>query len=103
VVAEGSSLKVHEIAEFLTQHEVGFETRVTILGHIPRGGSPTAFDRMLATRMGVKAAEVLLAGESDLMIGLSGRDIITVSLEKVASNSRKPNLELLYMARILAK
>jgi 6-phosphofructokinase 1 len=103
VVAEGSSLKVHDIAEYLTMHEVGFETRVTILGHIPRGGSPSAFDRMLATRMGVKAAEVLLAGETDLMIGLSGRDIITVSLEDVTNQSRKPNLELLDVAKILAK
>lgn len=103
VVAEGSSLKVHEVAEHLRLLEVGFETRVSILGHIPRGGSPTAFDRMLATRMGVKAVEVLLAGETDLMIGLSGRDIITVPLDEVASQSRTPNLELMDVARTLAK
>ncbi|OGO18616.1 MAG: 6-phosphofructokinase [Chloroflexi bacterium RBG_16_48_8] len=103
VVAEGSSLKVHDVAEYLRINEVGFETRVTILGHIPRGGSPSAFDRMLATRMGVKAVEVLKAGETDLMIGLSGRDIITVPLIDVVKQSRKPNLELLDMARTLAK
>jgi 6-phosphofructokinase 1 len=103
VVAEGSSLKVHDIAEYLRTTEVGFETRVTILGHVPRGGSPTAFDRMLATRMGVRAVEVLLAGETDIMVGLSGRDIITVPLSKVFKQSRKPNLELLDMAKTLAK
>jgi 6-phosphofructokinase 1 len=103
VVAEGSSLKVQEIAKYLDKHEVGFETRVTILGHVCRGGSPSAFDRMLATRMGVKAAEVLLAGETDLMIGLSGRDIITAALEEVVDKHREPNLAWLDMAIMLAK
>jgi 6-phosphofructokinase 1 len=103
VVAEGSSLKVHQISEYLKDHEVGFETRVTILGHVPRGGSPSAFDRLLATRMGVKAAEVLLEGQTDIMIGLSGRDIITVPLAEVVEKSRIPNIELLEMARILAQ
>jgi 6-phosphofructokinase 1 len=103
VVAEGASLNVHEISEYLKAHEVGFETRVTILGHVPRGGSPTAFDRMLATRMGVRATEELLAGRTDVMIGLSGRDIIPVSLEEVVGKSRCPNVELLDMAKILAQ
>jgi 6-phosphofructokinase 1 len=103
VVAEGSSLKVHQVSEYLKDHEVGFETRVTILGHVPRGGSPSAFDRLLATRMGVKAAEVLLEGQTDVMIALSGRDIITVPLEEVVDKSRLPNIELLEMARILAQ
>jgi len=103
VVAEGSSFKVHDVAEHLKAHEVGFETRVTILGHIPRGGSPSAFDRMLATRMGVKAAKVLLAGETDLMIGLSGRDIISVPLDEIVDKNRQPNLDLLRMAETLAK
>jgi 6-phosphofructokinase 1 len=103
VVAEGSSLKVHEVSEYLKEHEVGFETRVTILGHVPRGGSPSAFDRMLATRMGVKAAEELLAGNTDVMVSLSGRDIITVPLEEVDSKTRIPNMELLDMAKILAQ
>jgi len=103
IVSEGSSSKVHDIADYLRTNEVGFETRVTILGHVPRGGSPTAFDRLLATRMGVKAVEVLLAGETDIMVGLSGRDIITVPLVDVAKQSRKPNLEFLDMAKMLAK
>jgi 6-phosphofructokinase 1 len=103
VAAEGASLKVHEISEYLKENEVGFETRVTILGHVPRGGSPSAFDRLLATRMGIKAAEELLAGNTDIMIGLSGRDIITVPLEEVVDKYRIPNLELINMAKILAQ
>jgi 6-phosphofructokinase 1 len=103
VVAEGSSLKVHQISEYLKEHEVGFETRATIVGHVPRGGSPSAFDRLLATRMGVKAAEVLLEGQTDIMIALSGRDIITVPLEEIVKKSRIPNIQLLEMAKILAQ
>jgi 6-phosphofructokinase 1 len=103
LVAEGAILKVQDVEKYLKDHEIGFETRVTILGHVPRGGSPSAFDRMLATRLGVEAVEVLLAGSTDVMIGLSGRDLITVPLPEVTSKSRKPNLELYELAGILAK
>jgi 6-phosphofructokinase 1 len=103
LVAEGASLKVQDVEKYLKEHEIGFETRVTILGHVPRGGSPSAFDRMLATRLGVEAIEVLLAGSTDVMIGLSGRDLVTVPLPEVTSKSRKPNLELYELASILAK
>jgi 6-phosphofructokinase 1 len=103
LAAEGSSLKVQEIEKHLVADDTGFETRVTILGHVPRGGSPSAFDRMMATRMGVRAVEVLLDGETDVMIGLSGREIVTVPLTEVTANSREPNLEMLEMAQVLAK
>jgi 6-phosphofructokinase len=53
--------------------------------------------------MGVKAAKLLLAGETDVMIGLSGRDIISVPLDEVATKNREPNLNLLNMAETLAK
>lgn len=103
IAAEGASLKVHEIAKHLEAEDTGFETRVTILGHVPRGGSPSAFDRMLATRMGVKSVEVLLDGGTDLMIGLSGRDMVTVPLTEVSEKSRAPNLDMLETALTLAK
>jgi 6-phosphofructokinase 1 len=102
MVAEGAALKAQQVAAYLESQEVGFETRVTILGHVQRGGSPTAFDRMLATRMGAKAVEALLAGETDVMVGLSGRDMVTVPLTTVLSAPRQPNLEYFEMARILA-
>lgn len=103
IAAEGAKLKVGEVAAFLDAHEVGFETRVTILGHVPRGGSPSAFDRMLATRMGVEAVESLLAGKTDVMVGLQGREIVEVPLEQVAARSRKLNIDFHEMARILAR
>ncbi len=103
VVAEGASVKTEDLAIHLNQRNIGFETRVTILGHVPRGGSPTAFDRMLATRMGVAAVEALLAGESDVMVGLQGNDIVTVPLEEVISRSHTPNPEYFAMAKMLAR
>ena len=103
IVAEGASLSSQEIADYINSQEVGFRSRVTILGHVQRGGSPTAFDRMLATRMGVRAVEVLLSGEKDLMVALQGRQIETLPLEQVISNTRSVNLDYYKMAQILAK
>lgn len=103
VTAEGAQLKVSDVATFLRAQEIGFETRVTILGHVPRGGSPSAFDRMLATRMGVAACRNLLQGKSDEMVGLEGRELVSVPLAEVGVKSRQPNLELLEMVKILAK
>jgi 6-phosphofructokinase 1 len=103
VMAEGASYSCDDVAAELEAHEVGFETRVTILGHIVRGGAPTAFDRMLATRMGVRAVEALLEGETDKMVGLEGRELVLHPLTKVASDYRKVNLDFLEMARILSR
>lgn len=103
IFAEGASLKVQQVAEHLEASDIGFETRVTILGHIPRGGSPTAFDRLLATRMGVKATRTLLSGGTDVMVGISGREIVIVPLEEATSKTRPLNVELLEMAHDLAQ
>lgn len=93
VVAEGAQHGIHEVAEFLGQHEVGFDVRVTILGHVQRGGRPTAFDRLLATRMGVSAVGELLAGNSGVMVGLRGRKIGTTPLEEATAQQREVNRE----------
>jgi 6-phosphofructokinase 1 len=103
IVAEGASLRTTELARALDEMDVGFKTRVTILGHIQRGGSPTAFDRLLAARMGVKAVEALLDGETDAMVGLQGREIRLVPLSEVVSRERPANLEYYKMARMLAQ
>jgi 6-phosphofructokinase 1 len=102
VVAEGASIRTTDLVKVLNEKRVGFETRVTILGHIQRGGSPTAFDRMLAARMGTKAVEALMTGQSDIMTGLQGRDIELVPLAEVISHQRSANLEYYTMARRLA-
>jgi 6-phosphofructokinase 1 len=102
VVSEGASVKTTDLAKALDEMKVGFSTRVTILGHIQRGGRPSAFDRLLATRLGVKAVDRLLAGESDVMMGLRGREIESVPLADVISKQRPANLEYYEMAKMLA-
>jgi ATP-dependent phosphofructokinase / diphosphate-dependent phosphofructokinase len=73
----------------LLEHEIeertGFETRVTILGHVQRGGTPVAFDRVLATRFGVAAMEAVSAGRFGTMVALQGTEIVEVSLEQALS------------------
>lgn len=94
VVAEGADPKVNEIAEFCERSpSVGFEVRQVILGHTQRGGSPSAFDRLLATRMGVKAVKTLEAGRSGVMMGLQGNKIGEVPLEEVTTKIRPLELE----------
>lgn len=97
VVAEGANHHIGEIAEFLRQHETGFDVRVTILGHIQRGGRPSAFDRLLATRLGVAAVNQLLEGNSGVMVALRGRNIGTISLEEATSCQREVSASYLEM------
>jgi 6-phosphofructokinase 1 len=103
VIAEGSKHKINDVAAYLESHQLGFEVRVTILGHVQRGGSPTAFDRLLATRMGVKAVECLLGGTHGVMVGLNGRDISPVSLEDVTTKTRAANMEYYELADVLSR
>jgi 6-phosphofructokinase 1 len=85
VVAEGAQYNATEISQQLKDLDVGFHTRVTILGHIQRGGRPTAFDRLLGTRLGVKAIEALIQGETDKMVGLQSGDTVLIPLSEVIS------------------
>ncbi len=103
VIAEGAKPKIQELAQFLEGRSVGFEVRITILGHVQRGGSPSAFDRLLATRLGVKAVECLINGTSGVMVGLSGREIEPVPLEDVTSKTRGVNLEYYALADVLSR
>ncbi|MBX3002831.1 MAG: 6-phosphofructokinase [Anaerolineales bacterium] len=102
IVSEGANVLTTELASALEKMDVGFSTRITILGHIQRGGRPTAFDRLLASRMGVKAVEALLAGQSDVMMGLRGREVEPVALEQVVTRQREANLDYYEMAKMLA-
>jgi 6-phosphofructokinase 1 len=103
IMAEGASIRIVDLAKAIDEMDIGFKTRVTILGHIQRGGSPTAFDRLLAARMGVKAVETLLDGKGDLMTGLQGRGIEMVPLEEVIANKQQANEDYYRMARVLAR
>lgn len=70
------------------QDETHLETRVTVLGHLQRGGSPTAFDRILATRFGARALQAASRGEFGCMVSLRGRDVVTVKLEEAIRRQR---------------
>ena len=104
VIAEGGSYKTTELVDYLSQRgDVGFEVRLTILGHIQRGGSPSAFDRLLATRMGVKALESLREGQSGMMVALNDRDMATVPIEQALARIRPINPNYFDLARILSR
>ena len=103
IVAEGAAVKVVDLAQKMEEMDVGFDTRVTILGHIQRGGSPTAFERMLATRMGVAAVKALVAGQNDVMTALQGRSMVMVPLADATSKGRAINPEYIEMAHILSR
>lgn len=104
VIAEGAPFRATELEAYLKNNpNVGFEIRLTILGHIQRGGSPSAFDRLLATRMGVEAVKVLMEGQSGVMVALSGREMKTVPLEDAVSQIRPISESYFEMAKFLAR
>ncbi|RKY46115.1 MAG: 6-phosphofructokinase [Candidatus Omnitrophota bacterium] len=84
----------------LIEKNTGFETRVTVLGHIQRGGSPTAFDRILGTRYGVKAYDLIKEGKFGKMVALRGNQIVEVSLEEATAELKTVDLELYEIAKI---
>jgi len=101
MVAEGDEMGgALEIAKKV-QDKHKLEVRVSILGHIQRGGTPTAKDRVAATRMGVAAVRALLDGKKNLMIGFKSDEIVEVPFEKTAKAHRPVKKELTEMVKIL--
>ncbi|MBI3306797.1 MAG: 6-phosphofructokinase, partial [Candidatus Omnitrophica bacterium] len=84
----------------LIEQRTGYETRVTVLGHIQRGGSPSAFDRVLGTRFGVKAVELVKAEKFGHMVSLQGRNIVDVSLADAIGQLKTVPPELYEMAQL---
>jgi len=105
VVAEGYKSGIEAVATYLTERreELGFEVRTTVLGHVQRGGSPTAFERILATRLGAAAVEALLNGQSGVMVGLIGNKIVLTPLEEIVSQPKKLDLSLYQLSKSLEK
>ncbi len=103
MVAEGANIRATDLARILEEMDLGFTTRVTILGHIQRGGHPTAFDRLLSARLGNKAVELLLDGQTDIMVGLKGMTIAPTPLEEVISHPRPAPSVYYEMAKMLAR
>ena len=100
VVAEG----VGSAVDFGNQikDRTGFETRVTVLGHIQRGGSPTALDRVLASRLGAEAVDLLLKKESGKMVGIKNNQIISLDIDQALMQKHSLDLSLYNLASILA-
>lgn len=100
LVAEGaaSGLEVSQQIKEMT----GFDTRVTILGHLQRGGIPTAFDRVLAARLGSKAVEVLMEGHGNKVVGVRSGEIVAYDLEEVFHSKKAVDLDMLDLAKILS-
>jgi 6-phosphofructokinase 1 len=103
VIAEGAEPDCLTIDQYLREREedLGFGVRVSILGYIQRGGSPTAFDRLLATRLGVEAVRQLVQGKKGKMVGLIGSHIVATDLEEVIRNKREVDLSLYELAQML--
>ncbi|MCG8514812.1 MAG: 6-phosphofructokinase [Halanaerobiales bacterium] len=80
----------------------GQETRVIILGHLQRGGSPTALDRIIASRMGARAVELLLAGQKNKMVGFCDNEIVTHDLSEILNTRKDINMELYSLGHILS-
>ena len=98
VAAEGAPLFAKEFHEYVNEAGGGVESRITVLGHVQRGGSPTAFDRILASRMGTAAVKALSEGESGVMIALRGRQMERAPLDKIVWRYRPLDSDLYEMA-----
>lgn len=105
VVAEGAAYNGQRLFEFFQIHreKLGFELRLTKLGHVQRGGAPGAFDRLLATRFGVAAIGEFAGGRDGVLVGLLKNEISVTPLSEVLANKKTLDLNLLEMARILAR
>jgi len=104
VIAEGAKCGVHELMEYYAARraEIGFELRVTRLGHVVRGGAPGAADRVLATRLGAAAIETLAAGTQGVLVGIVKNDVIATPLAEIAGRTRPADASLLELARVMA-
>jgi 6-phosphofructokinase 1 len=99
ILAEGVA-KGQDIADSI-KDAIGFETRVTVLGHYQRGGAPTVFDRLLASRLGKKAVELLVSDNHGLMVGLACNTIQATPLDDVLKGAKRPQDEMLRLAEVL--
>jgi 6-phosphofructokinase 1 len=103
VTAEGKKPgRAYDLAEGIRKRS-GFEAKVCILGHIQRGGSPTANDRLLASRLGTQAVEVLSQGQCNVMLGIGAGQLVLVDLDSSLGKNKSPEKELLNLTPILSR
>jgi 6-phosphofructokinase 1 len=103
MVAEGDKIgkNVFELAEYIEENLHDYDVRVSVLGHMQRGGAPTCFDRVLASRMGLRAVEALREGISGHMVGMSDGKMIFTPLEKAIKGESKIDTELVRVSEIM--
>jgi 6-phosphofructokinase 1 len=103
VVAEGDKTgkNVFQLKEYVEEHLPIYDVRVSVLGHIQRGGTPTCFDRVLASRMGVRAVEALLEGKSNLMVGIMDSKITLTPISQAIKGHTKIDKELIRVSDIM--
>jgi 6-phosphofructokinase 1 len=103
IVGEGNRLgDTMEIADKIKKEFPHIESKVTILGHLQRGGSPTCFDRVMASQLGIAAVESLLNGKTDIMVGLENNQVTQTFLQKAINNKSSLDTELLRLSKILS-
>lgn len=105
VVAEGAKYNAEALVSYFKEHSarIGFDLRSTTLGHVQRGGAPTAFDRILATRLGAGAVSALANGEESVLVGMLKGSVTTTPLSKVVGVQKSIDPELPLLARVLDK
>ena len=103
IVAEGDkSGGAYTIADQIAKKHPEYDVRVTVLGHIQRGGSPSAFDRVTASTLGVAAVDALLDDQTSIMVGIMNKDIVHVPFNKAIKNSKSLNHNLLDITEVLS-
>ncbi|TXN36008.1 6-phosphofructokinase [Flagellimonas hymeniacidonis] len=103
IVAEGDKIgkNVFELKEYVEEHLPIYDVRVSVLGHMQRGGNPTCFDRVLASRMGVKAVESLLEGKSNYMVGIRDNNLILTPISEAIKAHTEIDEELVRVSDIM--
>lgn len=103
IVAEGAEYNAEKLSAYYKKHQerLGFDLRVAILGHIQRGGTPSAYDRILASRLGSGAVEAMARGETGVLVGWVQSRIKTTPLEIVVNSKKEIDRSLVDLARIL--
>ena len=104
VVAEGNQTgNVYELSEYISDRIENYDCKVAVLGHIQRGGSPSNFDRVLASEFGLEAVRNLLKGNSNLIVGVRQNKVITYPIEEVMQPKKEVNNALIDLKNVLTK
>ena len=104
VIAEGDKAgkNIFDLADYINETLPEYDVRVSVLGHIQRGGSPSCYDRVLASRLGVGAVDALLEGKTRSMVAIRSKSVVKVPFVEVEKRERKVDLELIRVSQIVS-